>query len=24
VRFLPVGEEDAQVGPPTQMGVFTL
>ncbi|HEY6373466.1 MAG TPA: 3' terminal RNA ribose 2'-O-methyltransferase Hen1 [Candidatus Sulfotelmatobacter sp.] len=24
VRFLPVGEEDAQVGPPTQMGVFRL
>ena len=24
VRFLPVGEEDAQVGPPTQMGVFSL
>jgi len=24
VRFLPVGPEDAQVGPPTQMGVFTL
>ena len=23
VRFLPVGEEDVQVGPPTQMGVFT-
>jgi len=23
VRFLPVGEEDAQVGAPTQMGVFT-
>ena len=23
VRFLPVGEEDAQVGPPTQMGVFS-
>lgn len=24
VRFLPVGEEDAEVGAPTQMGVFTL
>lgn len=24
VRFLPVGEEDAQVGAPTQMGVFSL
>lgn len=24
VRFLPVGPEDARVGPPTQMGVFTL
>ena len=24
VRFLPVGEEDGQVGPPTQMGVFSL
>lgn len=24
VRFLPIGEEDAQVGAPTQMGVFTL
>jgi 3' terminal RNA ribose 2'-O-methyltransferase Hen1 len=24
VRFLPVGEEDLQVGAPTQMGVFTL
>ena len=24
VRFLPVGPEDAVVGPPTQMGVFTL
>ena len=24
VRFLPVGEEDLQVGPPTQMGVFSL
>ena len=24
VRFLAVGEEDAQVGPPTQMGVFSL
>lgn len=24
VRFLPVGEEDAEVGPPTQMGVFSL
>jgi 3' terminal RNA ribose 2'-O-methyltransferase Hen1 len=24
VRFLPIGPEDAQVGPPTQMGVFTL
>jgi 3' terminal RNA ribose 2'-O-methyltransferase Hen1 len=24
VRFLPVGEEDALVGPPTQMGVFSL
>jgi 3' terminal RNA ribose 2'-O-methyltransferase Hen1 len=24
VRFLPVGEEDQQVGPPTQMGVFSL
>jgi 3' terminal RNA ribose 2'-O-methyltransferase Hen1 len=23
VRFLPVGPEDASVGPPTQMGVFT-
>lgn len=23
VRFLPVGEEDATTGPPTQMGVFT-
>lgn len=23
VRFLPVGEEDSQVGPPTQMGIFT-
>jgi 3' terminal RNA ribose 2'-O-methyltransferase Hen1 len=23
VRFLPVGEEDAQVGAPTQMGVFS-
>jgi 3' terminal RNA ribose 2'-O-methyltransferase Hen1 len=23
VRYLPVGEEDAEVGPPTQMGVFT-
>lgn len=23
-RFLPVGPEDAEVGPPTQMGVFTL
>ena len=22
VRFLPVGPEDAEVGPPTQMGVF--
>jgi hypothetical protein len=22
VRFLPVGEEDSQVGAPTQMGVF--
>jgi hypothetical protein len=22
-RFLPVGEEDAQVGAPTQMGVFS-
>lgn len=24
VRFLPVGAEDSAVGPPTQMGVFTL
>src|SRR5215469_9780845 len=24
VRFLPVGEDDQQVGPPTQMGVFSL
>jgi 3' terminal RNA ribose 2'-O-methyltransferase Hen1 len=24
VRFLPVGEEDARLGAPTQMGVFTL
>lgn len=24
VRFLPVGEEDTQLGPPTQMGVFSL
>lgn len=24
VNFLPVGEDDAVVGPPTQMGVFTL
>jgi len=24
VRFLPVGEEDQQVGPPTQMAVFSL
>jgi 3' terminal RNA ribose 2'-O-methyltransferase Hen1 len=24
VRFLPVGEEDPQVGAPTQMGVFSL
>jgi len=24
VRFLPVGEEDQQIGPPTQMGVFSL
>ena len=24
VRFLPVGPEDAEVGPPTQMGVFEL
>ena len=24
VRFLPVGPEDATVGPPTQMAVFTL
>ena len=24
VRFLPIGEEDAQVGAPTQMGVFSL
>jgi 3' terminal RNA ribose 2'-O-methyltransferase Hen1 len=24
VRFLPVGEEDSQVGAPTQMGVFSL
>lgn len=24
VRHLPVGEEDAQLGPPTQMGVFSL
>lgn len=24
VRFLPVGEDDAQVGSPTQMGVFSL
>ena len=24
VRFLPVGEEDPQLGPPTQMGVFSL
>lgn len=24
VRFLPVGEEDTEVGAPTQMGVFTL
>jgi hypothetical protein len=23
VRFLPVGPEDAEVGAPTQMGVFT-
>ena len=23
VRFLPVGRDDAEVGPPTQMGVFT-
>jgi hypothetical protein len=23
-RFLPVGEEDSEVGAPTQMGVFTL
>jgi hypothetical protein len=23
-RFLPVGDEDPQVGAPTQMGVFTL
>jgi 3' terminal RNA ribose 2'-O-methyltransferase Hen1 len=23
VRFLPVGEEDTQLGPPTQMGVFS-
>jgi 3' terminal RNA ribose 2'-O-methyltransferase Hen1 len=23
-RFLPVGEDDPEVGPPTQMGVFTL
>jgi 3' terminal RNA ribose 2'-O-methyltransferase Hen1 len=23
VRFLPVGEEDSQAGPPTQMGVFS-
>jgi 3' terminal RNA ribose 2'-O-methyltransferase Hen1 len=24
VQFLPIGDEDAQLGPPTQMGVFTL
>lgn len=24
VEFLPVGDEDADLGPPTQMGVFTL
>lgn len=24
VRFLPIGEEDAELGSPTQMGVFTL
>jgi 3' terminal RNA ribose 2'-O-methyltransferase Hen1 len=24
VRFLPIGEEDPQVGAPTQMGVFSL
>jgi hypothetical protein len=24
VRFLPIGPEDAEVGPPTQMAVFTL
>lgn len=24
VRFLPIGEDDPQLGPPTQMGVFTL
>jgi len=24
VRFLPIGEEDSQVGAPTQMGVFSL
>jgi hypothetical protein len=23
VTYLPVGEEDPEVGPPTQMGVFT-
>ena len=23
VRYLPVGSDDAEVGPPTQMGVFT-
>ncbi|MDP9296418.1 MAG: 3' terminal RNA ribose 2'-O-methyltransferase Hen1, partial [Actinomycetota bacterium] len=23
VRYLPVGEEDSQVGPPTQMAVFS-
>jgi len=24
VRFLPIGEEDAKLGAPTQMGVFSL
>jgi hypothetical protein len=24
VRFLPVGPDDAEVGPPTQMGVFSI
>jgi hypothetical protein len=23
VRFVPVGDDDSEVGPPTQLGVFT-